>query len=80
VDVFFTCKFCYLNNFHESILSPVSFDIRGKNNITVQSFDPGTWQFNSLTDFTNGGKALLINNIELNARKEMILIATGNHK
>jgi len=36
--------------------------------------------FNSLTDFTNGGKALLINNIELNARKEMILIATGNQK
>jgi len=65
-----------LNNTGENILSPVSFSILSGNKITVQSFDPGIRQFKSLTAFAKENGNLCLNNIDLKAKKEMILIVS----
>ncbi len=63
-----------LNNTHEKIVSPVSFDFTGGQRVTVQTFDPGTRRYKTLTNFIAGNGKLLINGIALDGEKEMVLV------
>jgi len=63
-----------LNNTGEKIESPVSLDFTGSKGVIVQSFDPATRQYKTLTDFMVGNGKLTINSIALASKKEMILV------
>jgi hypothetical protein len=63
-----------LNNTDEKIVSPVAFDFTGRKGVIVQSFDPVTRQYKTLTNFTIENGKLTINSIALDGKKEIVLV------
>jgi hypothetical protein len=65
-----------LNNTDEKIVSPVSFDFTGGKAVMVQSFDPLARKYKPLQSFKSRHGRLMLNNVGLDGKKEMVLVIT----
>jgi hypothetical protein len=63
-----------LNNTDEAIKTPVSFGVDAAMGLKVQSFDPATRQFKTLTGVSVQNGQLTCNGIELQGKKELLVV------
>ena len=69
-----------LNNSNSEVTTNVSFTTNKDINILVQFFTPDNRQYSSSSDFVLTAKRVMLNNVKVESKKELVIIVTVNSK